>query len=158
MNDVLDAIRANIGAENCCESCSRDRCRVSLENVPRERIVVDADKAFEAHGCSGKRCDFILFVLKCGRKLVAVPIELKSGRVDVSDALEQLQEGAAFAERFAPKASEAVCRPLLFHGSGIHPKDRSALNRRKIWFSGVGLTVKTKRCNRPRNLDDALGT
>ena len=123
MKEVLDGIRANIGAENFCKSCSRDRCRVSLEDVPRDRIVVDADKAFETHGHRGKRCDFILFVLGHGRKLVAAPIELKSGRVDVSDALEQLQEGATFAERFAPDVSGAVCRPILFHGSKIHPTE-----------------------------------
>ena len=154
---ILDGIRANIGAENCCESCSRDRCRVFLEDVPRERIVVDADKAFEAHGQWGKRCDFILFVLEGAQKLVAVPVELKSGNVDVSDALEQLQKGAAFAERFTPEASGAVCRPILFHGKAIHRKYRSAINRKKIRFLGVNLTVKISRCNRPRNLADALG-
>ena len=156
MKEVLDTIRANIGAEYCCGSCSRDRCRVSLENVPRLRIVVDADKAFEAHGYSGKRCDFVLFVLEDGRKLVAAPIELKSGSVDVSDALEQLQEGAAFAERFSAEASGAVCRPILFHGAGLHRDDRNKLNRGKIRFREVDLTVKTMRCNRPRNLAGAL--
>ncbi len=77
-----------------------------LEDVPRERVVVDADKAFEAQGYSGKRCDFILFVLEYGRKLVAAPVELKSGSVDVSDALEQLQEGAAFAERLVEQKND----------------------------------------------------
>jgi len=156
VRELLDAIRADIGTENCCDSCSRDGCGVSLEDVPRERVVVDADKAFDAHGRSGKRCDFILFVLGAGRKLIAAPLELKSGGVDVSDALEQLQKGVAFAGRFAPKASEAECRPILFHGSKIHPKDRIRLNRKKIRFRGRDLTVKTSRCNRPRNLADAL--
>ena len=156
MSRVLDDICADIGAKNCCESCSRDGCRVSLKDVPRERIVIDADKAFEVHGQSGKRCDFILFVLGSGRKLITAPIELKSGGVDVSGALEQLQEGATFAERFAPTESEAVCRPVLFHGSRIHPRDRNKLNRTKIRFRGMDLTVKTSRCNRPRNLADAL--
>ena len=127
-------------------------------DVPRERIIVDADKAFDAHEQQGKRCDFILFVLEGGGKLVVAPIELKSGRVDVSDALEQLQEGAAFAERFAPKALRAACRPVLFHGSKIHPRDRSRLNRGKIRFCGVNLTVKTSRCGKPRNLADALSS
>ena len=156
MKKVLDGIRAKIGAQNCRESCSRDGCRVSLEDVPRERIVVDADKAFDDHGQCGKRCDFILFVLDGGRRLVAAPVELKSGRVDVSDASEQLQKGAAFAERFSPEASGAVCRPILFHGSAIDRKDLSKLNRRKIRFHRVHLTIKTSRCNRPRNLADAL--
>ena len=158
MKEVLDGIRANIGAENCCESCSRDGCRVYLDDVPRERIVVDADKAFEAHGRQGKRCDFILFVHEGCRKIIAAPIELKSGTVDVSHALGQLRVGAAFAERFSPKDCEVICRPILFHGKRIHPKDRSTLNRNKIRFRGVDLTVKTSRCNRSRNLAEALGT
>ena len=156
MKEALDGIRANIGAENCCESCSGDGCRVYLDGIPRDRIVVDAEKAFEAHEQSGKRCDFILFVPGDGRKLVAAPIELKSGGVDVSEVLEQLQGGAAFAERFAPKASGAVCRPILFYGGTIHKKQLKALNREKIRFHQVDLTVKIKRCGRRRNLADAL--
>ena len=156
MKEVLYGIRAKIGAENCCEFCTRDRCRVSLKDIPRERIVVDADKAFEAHGCSGKRCDFILFTPGSGGKLFVVPIELKSGGFDVSSALEQLQEGATFAEEFARCATNAVCRPVLIHGRGMHRMDLSRLNLKKIWFRGVGLTVKTQRCDRPRNLAYAL--
>ncbi len=127
-----------------------------LEGVPRERIVVDADKAFDAQEHLGKRCDFILFVLEGRRKLVAVPIELKSGRVDVSHAVEQLQEGAAFAEQFSPEETEVICRPILFHGKRIHRKDLSTINRNKVRFRGVPLTVKISRCNKPRNLADAL--
>ena len=156
MKEALDDIRAKIGAENCCGSCSGDGCRVFLTDIPRDRVVVDAEKAFKAHGRSGKRCDFILFVPGDARKLVAAPIELKSGGVDVSEVLEQLQGGAAFAERFAAKASGAVCRPILFHGNSIHRKDLNRLNRKKVRFHGVDLTVKIKRCNRPRNLADAL--
>jgi len=129
---------------------------VSLEDIPNERVVVDADKAFEAHGCGGKRCDFILFALGRDGKLVVAPIELKSGAVDVSGALRQLQEGAAFAERFVPKGSGAACRPVLLCGGGMHPADRCKLNRGKIRFRGVNITVTTSRCNRPRNLAGAL--
>ena len=157
MKAVLEGIRAEIGAGNCCRSCSRDGCRVFLDDVPSERIVVDADKAFKAHGHCGKRCDFILFVAGVGVKLVVAPMELKSGRVNVSDALEQLQEGASFAERFVPVASEASCRPMLILGRTVHPADRHKLNRAKIRFRGVDITVKTGRCDRPRNLAGALG-
>ena len=154
MRRVLDGIRADIGAENCARSCSRDKCRVSLRDVPRGRVVVDMDKAFEAHGGKGKRCDFIVFLTGAGGEFVAAPIELKSGGVDVSDALEQLQGGAAFDQQFAP---DAVCRPILFHGKAIHPKDRKTLNRKKVRFRGVAFTVKTKGCDQHRNLMDALG-
>ena len=127
-----------------------------LDDIPRERVVVDAEKAFEAHGWRGKRCDFIVFLPGTDGKLVAAPIELKSGKVDVSDAVRQLQKGSAFAERFVAEEPEVTCRPILFHGGRIQSKERSTLNRKKILFRGVKLTVKTKRCGRPRNLADAL--
>ena len=88
--------------------------------------------------------------------LVAAPIELKSGDVDASTASEQLQRGASFADRVAPAGSETVCRPILFHGKGIHSQQRKALNRAKVLFRGQRLTIKTARCNRPRNLAQAL--
>ncbi len=89
--------------------------------------------------------------------LFAVPLELKGGGVDASEVCAQLQGGADFAHRFVPKAFEAVCHPVLFHGGSIHPKQRKTLNRAKVRFRGRQLTIKTARCNRPRNLALALG-
>ena len=114
------------------------------------------DKAFEAHGGKGKRCDFIVFLPGPDGKLIVAPLELKSGRVDVSDALDQLEKGAAFAERFAPEDSEIVCRPILFHGKRLHRAERDELKRGKVQFRGTELTVKTKGCGQGRNLMNAL--
>ncbi len=156
MKKLLACISASIGPDNLCKSCSRDGCRVYLEGLPDERIIVDVDKAFAAHGRQGRHCDFVVFMLEDGRKLLAVPIELKSGRVDVSQAVEQLQAGAKFAEEFLPKRSEVGCRLVLFHGCGMNRIDRSRLNRKKIRFRGMDLTVKTMRCCSPENLAKAL--
>ena len=157
MKEVLDGIRAEVGAENCCRSCSQDGCRVFLDDVPRERVIVDAEKAFEARERHGKRCDFIVFLPRADGKLVAAPVELKSGGVDVSAAVQQLQGGAAFSECLVDKASGSVCRPILIHGHGLHPQDLRRLNRAKILFHGIPLTVRTERCGQPRNLANALG-
>ena len=108
-------------------------------------------------GRQGKRCDFIVFLVGNGGELLTAPIELKSGRVDVSDAVKQLQEGAIFSEGFVSKAPGAVCRPILIHGHGLHSNDRKKLNRAKVLFRGVGITVLTVRCGQPRNLAIALG-
>ena len=154
MSAALDGIRASVGAENCSESCSRDRCRVYLTNVPPARLIVDADKAFPAHRREGKHCDFVLFVDQDDAPFLAAPAELKSGRPDVSEAVRQLQGGADFAADLAP--SNAVCLPILFHGKSLHNKDRRVLNRTKITFRGLDLTVKTARCNRAGNLAKVL--
>lgn len=159
MNEVLNEIRSQVGAKNLSDSCGRDGCRVSLEDVPSRRVVVDADRAFSAHAIDGRRCDYVLFFINTATKtLLAVPIELKSGGVDsASEVSEQLQGGADFAKRFVPEIIESLCLPVLFHGRKIHEKQRKTLNRSKVRFRGRQLTIKTARCNRPKNLASALG-
>ena len=158
MNEVLDKIRTQVGAENLSDSCRRDRCQVSMEEIPSRRIVADADRAFPAHRMEGKRCDYVLFFISAAKDtLFAVPMELKSGGVDASEVFEQLQRGAEFADLFVPKAFRTICHPVLFHGKSIHPKQRKTLNRAKVLFRGRQLTIKTARCNQPRNLARALG-
>ena len=159
MNEVLDKIRSQVGTENLSNSCSRDGCRVSMEDVPSRRVVIDADRAFPAHKMEeGKQCDYVLFFTNTGQDtLFAVPMELKSGGVDASEVSEQLQRGAEFVGRFVPSAFRAICNPILFHGKSIHPKQRKTLNRAKVLFHGRQLTIKTARCNQPRNLARALG-
>lgn len=49
MNEVLDEIRSQVGADNLSNSCSRDGCQVSMADVPSRRVVIDADRAFPAH-------------------------------------------------------------------------------------------------------------
>ena len=128
-----------------------------MTGVPFPRVVVDADRAFPARHVDGNRCDYVLFFIAPGADtLVAAPIELKSGGVDTSTASAQLQQGAGFVHDVAPAGSETVCRPILFHGKSIHPKQRRALNRAKVLFRGRRLTIKTARCNRPGNLAQAL--
>ena len=74
-----------------------------------------------------------------------VPIELKGGDVKASEVSEQLQEGANFAERFTPTATETVCLPRLFH-TGIHKKEFQQLQRASVRFRGEAQPIKTARC------------
>ena len=158
-NRTLNRIRAQVGTENLSKSCSRDGCRVYMTDVPFPRIVVDVDRASQAHEIAGKRCDYILFFTTstCGT-LVMVPIELKSGGVNASTASEQLQQGVELAERFMRNKIDvrSVCHPVLFHGERIHERARKALNRAKVRFRGRQLTIKTARCGQPRNLANVL--
>lgn len=158
MTRSLEDIRERVGPDNLCESCSRGGCRVSLAGAPRDRVIVDADRAFPAHGMKGPRCDFVLFLPSPGGGVLAAPVELKSGGVDASGAAAQLQGGSALVEHLTPAESAAVCRPTLFHGKRLHSSERKALNRAKIAFRGRALTIKTARCGARGNLKRALET
>lgn len=154
MNEVLDQIRAHIGDNSLADSCRRNGCRVSMQDVPSPRVLVDVDAAFPAHEMEGKRCDYVLFFTGAEKDtLFAVPMELKSGGVDASEVSAQLKGGADFAHRFAPKA---VCHPILFYGKKLHEAQRKTLNRAKVRFRGLQLTIKTARCNQPKNLARAI--
>lgn len=157
MNDILAGIEKKVGADNLATSCKEGGCEASLADVPFPRVVVSANKAFPAHKIEGKRCDYILFFMNAAENaLVTVPIELKGDRVNVSEVSEQLQRGADFVNCFAPITFDSDCHPILFHNSSIHPADRKRLNRAKVQFRGIHLTINTARCNRPKNLANAL--
>ena len=153
MNDDLDNIVAAVGGGNLTTSCSRDECTADLSTgVPQRRVIVDADRAFPAHQWTGRRCDFIVFLADARHdRVISVPLELKSGRVEVSQASEQLQRGADFAAHYGP--SNATCQPVLMHGKRIN---LTHLNRKKVQFRGLHLTIKAGRCNRLGNLAQVL--
>ena len=147
MSEVLNEIRTRVGEENLSTLRSRSGCGVNMTNAPSPRVVIDADRAFPAHGMTGKRCDYVVFFCDTDKnRLVVVPIELKGGDVKASEVSEQLQEGANFAERFAPQATETVCLPRLFH-KGIHKKEFQQLQRASVRFRGEYGPIKTARCS-----------
>lgn len=156
MSNVLDRIRDKVGRECLADSCSRDGCEVDMETGQANLLVVDADKAFPFFRIEGKRCDFILFLHDANAAVVAAPIELKSGRIKADGAADQLQAGAAFADRFAPPRPDIDCRPILFHSNDLGRQQRAALGRHKIEFRGRSLTIRTARCDRQGNLAAAL--
>ncbi len=158
MNDILSTIRSRVGEENLSDSCRKNGCRVSMEGVSRCRVIVDADLAFPAHDVSSGRCDYIVFLADSDSNAFVVPLELKGGGVDASEVVVQLQRGADFADLFVPETDGDIpLLPVLFHSRSIHPNQRKTLNRTKIRFRGRDLTIKTGRCNHPRNLANLLG-
>ena len=155
--EVLENIRLAVGKKNLSKRIKGHSCKVDVEEIPSNRVLVNADLAFPARGIDGKRCDYVLFFFEPDTDyLLTAPMELKRGSGDVSQVSEQIQQGAKFAEPFAPQESESQCRPVLFHGKQLHWKERQELNRTKIRFRGRDSTIRTARCGRPRNLANAL--
>ena len=157
MNEILEEIRTRVRQENLCDSCEESGCKASMDGVPFPRVIVDANRAFEAHQIAGNRCDCILFFMESAEgSLFTVPIELKNTKVDASEVFDQLQGGADFADCVAPRDRNSICRPILIHGPGIHKSQQKKLNRFKVRFRGTDSTIERGRCDRPRNLANAL--
>ena len=101
MSEVLDGIRQAVGQDNLSESLSRDECGVDAAGLPAQRVVVNADLAFPAHRWPGSRCDFIIFFpVADERYVVTAPLELKSGRANVS----QVSPGNFSREPISPRS------------------------------------------------------
>lgn len=159
MYEVLGRIRSEVETDHLSESCSRDGCQVSMTDVPKSRVIIDVDRALPPDKTKEKRCDYVLFLIGVHKEiLVMMPMELKSGGFRATAVAGQLQQGAEFADRLVQGHSgpKFICHPILFHGKGIHEKERKSLNRAKVRFRGRQLTIKTARCGRPRNLAGVL--
>ena len=159
VNRVLDHIRTQVDGENLINSCSGEGCRVDMTGIPSERVVIQVESEFDLRNMTEKRCDRLLFFIDtAGNNLVAAPIELKSGKAEQSDVVEQLQNSLHFAANIVPRTRTltTVYRPILFHGRGIkwiNPRGTKQLN---VNFRGNKLRIRVGRCGIRGNLVRAL--
>lgn len=158
MSELLNEIRRRVGEGNLTNSCSGIGCRVEMVDVPSERVVVNVDLAFKAHGKTGKHCDRILFYNgPTANTLVIVLIEHKSGTFDsATDVASQLQGGANLAKEIIPASIKTTCIPVLFHGSGNHQSQFKKLRRQQINFDGRKFPISKDKCNAKKNLANVL--
>lgn len=155
----LTHVRRQVSSDSLTNESKEKGCRASLTGIPRQKVVINVEKEFDARGKNRKRCDRLLFYGNVGKNtFVAVPIELKGGEATESDVREKLENSLKFATTVAPdrKASgETVYVPVLFHERSINwtnPRHRQL----EVSFQGKTLKVLTGRCSRKRNLATLL--
>ena len=149
-SEILENIRDQVGRENLFNGNSfrRGRCSVNLTDVSEDdRVVVDLDRVFPSGQTGRNQCECILFYFDAAANFVVVPIELKGGEVDASEASNQLKGGAAFAATYTPSDPKSICHPVLFHNGINRAEIRQLKNSRsKGHFRGNSFEIKTARC------------
>ena len=156
LHEVLEEIRQWIGNRRAT-SYTKEGCRVSMANVPSERVVLDVDRAFPPDRSDTNQCDFVLFYIDASQNcLMGVPMELKRGDVDASEAIAQLQEGARIVDGCTPNDVEMNLVLVLVHGGSIHRSQRNRLRTARIRFRGEEFAINTTRCGHQGNLAQAL--
>ena len=159
LSKELSNIQEQVSPDSLTRSCNEKGCRAYLTDIPRQKVVINVEKEFDARGDNRKRCDRLLFYGKVGKNtFVAVPIELKSGKADESEVREKLENSLKFATTLAPvrkESGETVYVPVLFHGRGINWTDP---RHRKLTvnFQGKPVLVLIGRCGRKKNLANLL--
>ena len=122
------------------------------------RIVVHVENEFDFHKKTEKRCDRLLFFINTDKRLVAVPIELKSGKAEESDVVEQLENSLKFAEKIAASTSTSQTEycPVLFQGRGIKWSNPRGLKQLRVRFRGKNLLVLRGKCSGKKHLANLL--
>jgi hypothetical protein len=129
-----------------------------MEGVPSERIVVHVENEFDFQKKTEKRCDRLIFFINTEKRLVAVPIELKSGTAKESDVVEQLENSLKFAEKIASATSTSQTEycPVLFQGRGIKWSSPRGLKQLRVRFRGKNLQVLIGKCGAEKHLVNIL--
>ena len=155
--NVLENIRAQFNTESLVSSCGGEGCKVDMDGLPQERVVVNLETEFDSLKKTEKRCDRLLFFRDQG-SLVVATIELKSGKAPESDVIEKTENSLTFASQIVsglPRL-KPIYVPILFEGRGIKwTNPRKKKQGLKVSFGG-GLTIQTDRCGRERNLAGIL--
>lgn len=153
MNNILENIATRIGEAHLIvnrNALTRENCRADLTGLPTDRVVVDMDAVFPSGQRGQKQCDYVIFFLNTSENTCfVVPIELKRGAI--KGARAQLQQGANFAARYVPRGCKTICVPILFH-KGLSTFAHRALQKGKVRFRGMNMTVEATRCDANRNL------
>ena len=158
LSNGLTHIQGQVSPSSLTVECGGEKCKVYRTGLPRKRVVINVEKEFDARGKKEKRCDRLLFYGNAAKNtFVAVPIELKSGKADESQVLEQLKSGLEFAATLVRGLKETVYVPIVFTKKGIRSRNPRHQNRElKVKFKGKTLTVLTGRCGRKKNLANLL--
>lgn len=157
LHEALDEVRRWVGDRKATAPYTKEGCRVSMANVPSERVVLDVDLAFPTGRAGINQCDFVLFYIDTGQSsLVGVPMELKRGDVNASEAVTQLQEGVRIVDNCTPNDVDVNLILVLVHGGSMHKSQRNRLRTSRIRFRGEDFPINTTRCGYEGNLAQAL--
>lgn len=148
MDGLVEAV-FNATSKHChTYDCNKDGCSISVKTaVPKNnRVIIDLDRAELQIPRDRKRCDYV-FIGEKNRKTWIVPIELKSGRFDPAEVVDQLQAGADKAKTWLPPKVHFLFIPVLAHGkSPVSPRQYTKLRSRTVRMGGQMKKVETMSC------------
>lgn len=148
MADIVKTLSNQLPVECQATKCSGSGCSLKLNNLPPPFILIDMD-CKELKLTAGNRCDY-LFISNNERQCLVVPIELKSGRLDASQVIKQLQAGSNFAASIIPDHYDVEVQftPIVAYGGGAHSLELKKLKGQSIRFRQIQAQIKLTRCGR----------
>ena len=146
--NVVEDIERVIPSGCVATRCRKEKCSVSLKDVPSPSVLIDLDHPEAPVGQNEKRCDYIF--IGGSVKVWVAPMELKSGKPEASEIAPQLQAGADLADKIVPRDAKVQLRPIAIFG-GSAPRDTRvfAKSAYRIRFRNQRLQIKLHKCRTP---------
>ena len=140
-SDLVANMTEAVPASSFAKRMRKQGCRVSLDGLERERLIIDVDEIVP----DGEvKCDYLFIT----NQPLIVPIEMKSGEVGASEAQRQLQAGADLAHKLV-KPSNLRCdlKPIAF-ARRIHPLERQRLKQSShfVRYRGEAREITVASC------------
>lgn len=148
MVDILNAVLIKIPEKCRAKQCREAQCSLKLNNLPKPCVLIDMD-CEKLKLTASNRCDY-LFISNKKKQCLVAPIELKSGGLDASQVIKQLQAGSNFAARIIPDYYDVEVQftPIVAYGGGAHPRELKKLKGQRIRFRQIQAQIKLTRCGR----------
>ncbi len=144
MPGLLAAIRSQVPVSCLKARVRKEGCNVSLEGIPKSRLIVDFDAPGSPLAPDARRCDYLLIVEMAGRLDLVSPVELKRGRIDLSEVKLQLQAGVRVAESMIPRDVDAQLIPVVASRS-VSTHERIT-TRETVRFRNNNIPIRQIRC------------
>lgn len=153
MNGAVQSVSDAVSDRCHANDCNRDGCSISVRTAASRKVLIDLDCPALGIPRTRKRCDYV-FVGEKNRKSRVVPIELKSGRFQAAEVVDQIQGGADEAKTWLPEEVDCLFVPVLAHGKSIRRKQLAEFRSTKATFRGHRKQIEVVRCG--EQLKDVL--
>ena len=151
MTGIVDGFRKKFSfAIKSGGNLTKEGCKVSLQGVPKNRLILNLDNKNLPFAGHVTRCDFLFVADNVDGSDLLVPIELKKGEFKAEKIVSQLQAGSTFAEEQLSKEDNP--RLIAVAVTGPIPKVRRIEFKQKqyfVKFLGKDRRVFRIRCGEP---------
>ena len=114
---------------------NKQGCAVHTEHAPEPSLVIDLDHPTAPVRSNARKCDYLFLAEdSTPKRLLVVPVELKSIGLNPAVVESQLQAGASVAERIVSGSSPIQFVPVAVHGSELRRRVYQELRKKRIRF------------------------
>ena len=147
LDNIVEHIRS-IHSQCCLTTKSGERnCSLNIRGFDSSSLVMlDGTRYQRAHSYRERLCDHIVFGRWQGTNFVSA-VELKGGRnLDVSEALEQIQNGLNVASSLLEERQVSDWYPLLMFSGHLGAAGREKIRLKPVQFGRDTRAVTRRDC------------